>query len=194
MKRFDLYELAKQVSGITEVVGNFFAEAAQVCLELNGHQSGVEINLQGLYQEKIALEWDRKLDKETFIRWKDEKEATEYGATAIALLLVLHFGGYKFAERSPQFSIGDFYLKDTLLTNNRTNNEAFLEISGIFKTIKGNTVDIRINQKRKQLSKKPIEDETVLIAVVEFSVPKAKIVRLWMHSHSYIEQQWSFMT
>ncbi|MEN0046174.1 MAG: hypothetical protein AAF806_03835 [Bacteroidota bacterium] len=178
MKQLNLYELAKQVSGITEVVGNFFAEAAQVCLELNGHQSGVAINLEGIYNEQVVLKWDRVLDQETFASWKDEKEATEYGATAIALLLVLHFGAYQFVERSPQFALGDYYLKSTSLENMNTKDEAFLEISGIFNSSKGNTINIRIAQKKKQLKHKPIQGENVLIAVVEFSTPQAKIVKL----------------
>ncbi|MEM8528020.1 MAG: hypothetical protein AAF806_18110 [Bacteroidota bacterium] len=178
MKQFDLYELANRVSGITEVVGNFFAEAAQVCLELNGHQSGVEVLLEGIYEESIRLEWERELNKETLLSWKDEKEATEYGATAIALLLVLHFGNYEFAERSPQFALGDYYLKSAPLENTDNRDEAFLEISGIFKVNKGNTISIRVGQKKKQLKNKPIKEETVLIAVIEFSTPQAKIVKL----------------
>ncbi|MEM9884492.1 MAG: hypothetical protein AAF849_01265 [Bacteroidota bacterium] len=178
MERIKLYELANQVSGITEIVGNFFAEAAQVCLELNGHTSGVEIHVEGLYERNIVLEWSKELDKEKLLSWKDEKEATEYGATAIALLIVLHFGDYEFAERSPQFALGDFYLKSAALENTSSKDEAFLEISGIFKKTAGNTINIRIKQKRKQLKNKPIKNENVLIAVVEFSKPQAKIISL----------------
>lgn len=178
MERINLYQLAAQATGISKTVGEFLAEAAQVCLETQGHQSGTIIKIIGLHDEKVVLEWEKTLEAETLLSWKDFKEATEYGATAIALLIILHFENYNFVERLPQHSIGDYFLKKTDLDNIEKTDEAFLEISGIFKETQQNAINLRINQKKKQLSNKPISELNVLIAVVEFSKPKAKIIKI----------------
>ncbi|MEL6720542.1 MAG: hypothetical protein AAFO82_10895 [Bacteroidota bacterium] len=178
MQKFDLYQLPEQVIGISKAVGNFLGEAAQICLELNGHTSGVQVNLSGLYEESITLEWDKVLEEDTLMAWKDVKEATEYGATAISLLLILYFGEYQFAERLPQIAVGDYFLKKSALEHKNNGNEAFLEISGIYQESTSNTLNVRISQKRKQLQNKPTDNKNVLISVVEFATPKAKIVKL----------------
>jgi hypothetical protein len=147
MKKLNLYHLSRQATGISKTVGEFLAEAAQVCLEMQGHESGIEINVLGLYDETFVLEWDKKLDKETFLSWRDVKEATEYGATAISLLIILYLENFNFVERLPQNSIGDYFLKKTTLENKEKNDEAFLEISGIFNEVTSNTLNLRINQK-----------------------------------------------
>lgn len=178
MQELDLYQLSSRISGVSKAVGDFLAEAAHICLEMNGHQSGISVNVSGHYNENVRLIWNKKLDKDSVSSWRDIKEATEYGATAISLLLITHFGKYKFVERLPQLSIGDFFLKRATLNSNNCMDEAFLEISGIFKATSNNTISIRITQKRKQLNRKYIGDYTVLISIIEFSTPKAKIVRL----------------
>lgn len=178
MKRLNLYELSKKAIGVSDTFGKFLGEAAHVCLELQGHKSGVQINVLGLYKENLILEWDKELEEETFLSWKDVKEATEYGATAIALLLMLHFEDYNFIERLPQFGIGDYVLEKRAFKSKQAKKETHLEISGIFKVTNTNTLDIRINQKEKQLSKKQTTTLNVLIAVVEFSKPAAKIIKL----------------
>ncbi len=110
--------------------------------------------------------------------WKDLKEATEYGATAIALLILIHFEKCDFVERLPQTAIGDYFLKKGDLENKDTENEIFLEISGIFKEHSKQAINVRLGQKKKQLINKPIVGLYVLIAVIEFSTPKAKIIKI----------------
>jgi hypothetical protein len=63
----------------------------------------------------LLLSGKKELDKETFLSWKDIKETTEYVATAISLLIILHFENFNFVERLPQYSIGDYFLKKTIL-------------------------------------------------------------------------------
>ena len=58
MRKLNIDHLPKKITGITKKVGDFLAEAAQVCLELQGHKSGVIIKVQGLYTEEIELEWE----------------------------------------------------------------------------------------------------------------------------------------
>ena len=145
---------------------------------MNGHKSGVILKVSGYYQTDIILKWQTTLTAETILGWKDIKETTEYGATAIALLLMLELGDCNFAERLPQGGIGDYFLKKEVLSNNQAKNEIFLEISGIFKESKQNSINIRINQKKKQLAKKSTNNLNVFIAIVEFTNPKAKIVKI----------------
>jgi hypothetical protein len=59
MKRLNLHHLSKKATGISKTVGEFLAEAAQVCLEMQGHQSGVTVNIEGLYNESLIIEWEK---------------------------------------------------------------------------------------------------------------------------------------
>lgn len=177
-EKINLYKLADKAIGVSQKVGDFLGEAAQVCLEMQGHKSGVQLNITGQYEESVILEWSNKLEEETLLSWRDLKESTEYGATAIALLLLIHFESYNFVERLPQTAIADYFLKKRKLEDEITKHEIFLEISGIFRETSKNTIDIRIKQKKKQIANKSIAQWNILIAVVEFSKPKAKITKI----------------
>jgi hypothetical protein len=67
---------------------------------------------------------------------------------------------------------------NSILESSEKSDEAFLEVSGIFTETPSNSINIRINQKKKQLEKKTITGLNILISVVEFSTPKAKIIQL----------------
>ncbi len=159
-------------------MGAFLAEAAMVCLEKNGHQSGVRLKVTGDFQETFEVIWSGKVDTIIDGTWKDQKEATEFGATGIALLLMDKLSEYHTFERSKGDSF-DFYLKKNslnILSTNEAKNIALFEISGIWNEKKGNTLNMRINIKKKQLQHIPI-DSDFYVVVTEFSFPKAKIIK-----------------
>lgn len=177
MRKLNLYHLHHGLYGVTESVGLFLAEAAQVCLEQNGYQSGVVINVTGIHEEKIILEWDKVIDRETLLSWKDQNETVEYGATAIALGLMMMIKGYNYTRRMNQSEIGDYFLQKR---GTKQSNPVNLEITGTYHNTSGNILNVRIKQKRKQINKKikirPKYD--VLIAAVEFSNVRAKFEKL----------------
>jgi hypothetical protein len=56
--------------------------------------------------------------------------------------------------------------------------KAHLEVSGIFAESLTNTVNMRISAKTKGLEKRVMPSLPVFIAIIEFSIPKAKIVEI----------------
>ena len=178
MRKLELNILQNGLPGISKAMGAFLAEAAMVCLEKNGHRSGVELIVKGDFQEAFEVVWSDKVDTIIEGTWNDLKEVTEFGATGLALLLISKLTEFQIFERSKGDSF-DFYLKKSQLNNLQAGieeNLALLEISGIFKEKKGNTVNMRVNIKKKQLQNIPFDFE-LYIVVTEFSVPKAKIIK-----------------
>lgn len=88
--------------------------------------------------------------------WNDVKEATEFGATALAILLLLKFTDFTYVIRAYQGTGIDYWLgtgdytSELLPTSSRKGR---LEISGILNERKSNTVNMRINQKKKQVKR-----------------------------------------
>ena len=156
--------------GLSAAFGTFLAEGAMVCLELNNHSGEVILQVTGHFEKQFKLIWTDKLTESVKGSWKDKKEATEYGATAIALLVVSELTDYDFFERS----IGG---TDYILENKENPTEfSYLEISGLWKEGVGNTINMRVNLKKKQV-KKAVEKHSTYIIVTEFGVPKTKIYK-----------------
>ena len=100
MRKLNLNNLKEGIGGLTEAFGSFLAEAAMVCLETN-HQKGKAIlKVEGDFKENFEINWTGKLTEEVRNSWHDKKEATEYGATAIALLLLLELTDYDRFKRT----------------------------------------------------------------------------------------------
>ena len=147
---------------------------------LNGYESGVKLKIQGEIEETIVVEWNDKITDDVINSWNDVKEATEFGATALAILILLKYTDFTYVVRAYQgtgidywLGIGE-YISDTLPEDNIKGR---LEISGILKESKNNTLNMRISQKIKQAKKTDDTKLPVYIVVVEFSQPKAKIVK-----------------
>ena len=122
------------------------------------------------------MEWTQVIGDEERSSWNDLKEATEYGATAIALLVIETLLDYDYFERNFQLSSGDYILKKTPLQNTATQN-AVLEISGILEESTANRLEARLKLKEKQLAKGKKQNIAGYVAVVEFGTPKAKIIK-----------------
>ena len=56
--------------------------------------------------------------------------------------------------------------------------EALLEVSGILTETKNNRLSSRVGIKRKQVELTPFKHLPAYMIVVEFSVPKGKIIKL----------------
>ena len=99
----------------------------------------------------------------------------------LSILVVMELTDYNYFERSHQTTGYDFWL-DTIDEDNWLGVErqkiAKLEISGIWKASKSNTINMRIAQKIKQVEKVKLEEELpFIVSVIEFGTPKAKIIK-----------------
>lgn len=180
MDTLNLDVLKTGIPVISKKIGAFLAEAAAICLTLNGYESGVELKVEGEIKTTLAVEWNDKITDDVLNSWNDPKEATEFGATALAILLLFKYTDFTYFIRAFQGTGIDYWLGkgkytgEVLPTENRKGR---LEISGILKASKRNSINMRVNQKKKQSKK---TDDTLLpvyITVVEFSTPKAKIIK-----------------
>ncbi len=175
MRILNLDHLKNGCSGITPTVASYLVEAAVIFLIHNGHQSGVILNVSGAFNEQFKLIWSHQVDANIIRNWKDFKETTEYGATAIAIHLLFSLTDFRVLERSPQYGKGDYYLR----TDKQNKKVGFVEISGILKETTGNTINARVNKKVKNIKNKgkPTQQLEMFTIVTEFGKPKTKIYK-----------------
>ena len=173
MRKLHLDELKKGLSGVTEAFGTFLAEAAMFCLEENGHRGQAILSVLGDFEEDFLLIWTDSLTEEVKNSWVDTKEAVEYGATGIAMLTVLALTKFDVFRRTRGGT--DYIL--TKSDNAQLANKleiCYLEISGILTETSGNTLNMRVSLKEKQV-KKTVDDASAFVIVTEFGQPKTKI-------------------
>ncbi len=170
--KINIYSLKDQSYIPSPRVSDCYAETASVCLENQNHKKGVEIEVSGDVSAKVQLEWE-DVDQQIRDNWRDLQEATEYGATCLAILLVQILTDYKVIRRSPKRTGFDYWLgekKDTFPFQEK----ARLEISGI---LKGTNAQInqRLKEKLEQTKKSDALNLPAYVVVVEFSKPVCKI-------------------
>lgn len=172
MRKLNLDQLKLGQAGITPIIAAFLVEATVFCLMENGHQSGVVLKVVGDFEESFKLIWSDKVTAQMRKSWNDQKEVTEYGATALAALLIHKLLNYEILVRAEQGEFVDYQIGKT----NELQVQAHLEVSGIWKETSKNTVNIRVNRKLKQVEKNQ-DALPVYIIVTEFGKPKSKIVK-----------------
>ena len=164
---------------ISKSIGQYLAEGGAFCLEANGHQPGVALEIEGDYAETIELYWSNVVDSQVARAWNDSQEATEYGATAIAIIILSKLTPYTIIERSFKGTGFDYWLGTGEYDENLLpfqQRKAKLEVSGIWKESESNTVDARVSLKRRQIELGDEDGLPAIIIVVEFGTPKAKMV------------------
>ena len=167
----DLNELGDGLPAITPSFGKALAEAAGVCLESQGHAVLTQITIRGHVSIEHPLVWPQ-VTEQTRRTWNDPDEATEYGATGIAVLLSRQELGYLVIERSVKGTGIDYWMGDEsdALSFER---KARLEISGI-RSGSSSAVRDRVRQKLQQTT--PSDGSlTAFVIVVEFGTPLAEV-------------------
>jgi len=179
MLKTTLDRLKKGFPAISKNIGAYLAEGGAFCLEANGHQPGVVLVVEGDYPESMELYWSTAVDAQVARSWNDSQEATEYGATAIAIIILTALTPYTIIERSFKGTGFDYWLGSGEYDENLLpfqQRKAKLEVSGIWKESGNNTVDARVRLKRQQIELAGEEGLSAFIIVVEFGTPKAKFV------------------
>ena len=125
----DLDELADGLPAISPAWGRTLAEIAGVCLESQGHAPGVCFLTIGCATDGDKLSWT-PVTGQTRRTWGDLQEATEYGATAVAVLLAKRETGYAVIECAMQGTGIDYWIGDES-GGPPFQRKARLEISGI---------------------------------------------------------------
>ena len=167
----DLNELGDGLPAITPSFGKALAEATGVCLESQGHAVLTQITIRGHVSIEHPLVWPQ-VTEQILRTWNDPDEATEYGATGIAVLLARQELGYLVIERSVKGTGIDYWMGDEsdALSFER---KARLEISGI-RSGSSSAVRDRVRQKLQQTT--PSDGSlTAFVIVVEFGTPLAEV-------------------
>lgn len=166
MQQISLHRLAAGFPGISPRFGMFLAEAAAVCLHTGGHTSGVNWTISGDLNQTIQLVWDLDISPQILNTWKDRDEATEYGATGMALLFLLIQHQYTVVERSVKGTGFDYWL-GPIEEEDRHRQIARLEISGIRDGDKPKVLK-RVYKKLKQVKQSAHLNLPALVVVTEF--------------------------
>ncbi len=135
--------------------------------------------VSGTYDQNLQLEWGLHVDSQVKRSWNDLQEATEYGAVGIALILLKKLTHYTVIERSFKGTHFDYWLGTGEYDENLLpfeQRKAKLEVSGIWKASKSNTLEARTQIKLRQIRKSLDEALPAIVIVVEFGTPASKIV------------------
>jgi hypothetical protein len=165
--------LSEDFPHIPPECGAVLVQSAVLCLEGQGHKSGVSLAVEGDFNSTFQLLWSMDVTEAMRRYWNDPNEAAEQGAYAVALLVLRALTGLTVLERSRKGTGFDWWLS---LEDNLFQTAARLEVSGL---MRGSTrrVNARLKERVAQTKRSDTSGLTAFIAVVEFGRPVAKVVR-----------------
>ncbi len=176
--RLVLESLAEGIPVISCGCHSIYLERCLFCLDRAGHESGVNLGIMiddkgAVSENNYSLEWSTEINDALRRRHADDWSSTEYGAYAIAFLLVREMTPYTAIEQANRGTAVDYYLSDKTRDDDLIfNHAARLEVSGIGSG--GTTeIDSRLKSKLKRLKNNAIP---VYIVIVEHGTPRAKFV------------------
>jgi hypothetical protein len=162
--------------GLSAGYGTFLAEGAAVCLYKNHHHSPSDLVLTLDASAIATLLWN-EVGSELDATWADLKEAAEYGAYAVAIVVCLQATNLTRVERCAQEGTGI----DIWLTNNRDDRGIFqhsarLEVSGILQGDQ-RRIAARLKDKLNQTKKSDDTEVPAYVAIVEFGSPEMRMTK-----------------
>lgn len=164
---------------LTHVKAAVLKEACIWCLKKCEHENGVKIMCTICDDNaSYSIKWNSDVDIEGIFRAYNSDDAVEYGAEALALLLIRDKSDFTAIERAVKPSGIDYWLgyKEKDKTSLFSMKDARLEISGILREKGSNTINSRIKTKLKQIEASDYIFP-VFVSIIEFSHPKAETVR-----------------
>jgi hypothetical protein len=167
-----LSSLAEGMPGLTPAYGAVLAEAASVCLEDQGHGPSTGLKVDGDFLAAFPL---HRLTVEEQMRrsHNDAEKATENGACGVAILAIRDLTGRSVLLQSRRGTGFDYWLSSP---QGFLFQEAVrLEVSGI-RSGKEGSIRERVRRKMEQ-TERSRDLAPVLIAVVEFSGPRLRIIQ-----------------
>jgi hypothetical protein len=175
VRPLDLNRLGKTpgMPGLTRSAGQDLADAAAVCFEECGHRQPTPLNVTGwkTRQYQVAYPTVTAQKRRTY---KDQREATEKGACAVAISVVQDLAGFAVLERSWQGTGVDYWLGAE--DPHPFQKKARLEVSGILRGSE-NDMKRRVKEKCPQTEQSDHTRLEAFVAVVEFGHPMARVVK-----------------
>ncbi|MBE9061231.1 hypothetical protein [cf. Phormidesmis sp. LEGE 11477] len=171
----DFASLKQGLPAITPAFGAALAESVAVCLDEQGHQSGVSLKLLGDSSGTFLLLYS-EVTEQMRRCWNDREYATEQAAYGVALLLIQRLTEFTVIERSRRGTGFDYWLgKVSDVSEQPFQKLSRLEVSGIRQ---GSEQQIRTRVRMKIRQVQAVNNRlSVYVAVIEFSRPLAWVVR-----------------
>jgi hypothetical protein len=169
----EIVALRNGAPGLTPALGGCLAEAASICLERAEHSQGVVMAILGDLNAWVPLSWEPTSDQMRRA-WRDDDEATEFGACGIAALIVKRFRGLSIVERSVKGTGFDYWLGPEDDGHELFQRRMRLEVSGIGR---GTDAEIRARVRQKERQTAQVASRLpAVIAVVEFASPQSRLI------------------
>jgi hypothetical protein len=165
--------LAVAFPHIPPACGTMLAQAAILCLDKQGHVSGVPLTVKGSHIGVYTLHWSDRVTEPMQRFWNDWDEATEQAAYAVALVLMRAVTGYTVVERSRKGTGFDWWLGND---DNIFQAKARLEVSGILRGTE-KRIRTRVLAKTRQTQQSDSVQLPAHVVVVEFGKPQARMVQ-----------------
>jgi len=161
---------------VSRVIGAHLAKAAAIRFEDQGHSAGVELSVDGDFEDIYEVYWVDHITDQMLRSWGDEEYTTEHAACGVALLLICDLTDYIVISRSHKRTGFDYWVGTEEENEDEPPslvNKARLEVSGIRENPNGITA--RVNEKLRRLDRFP-NPLPAYIIVVEFSTPRSRVV------------------
>jgi len=171
MDKLNIFSLNQQTYIPSARFCELMAEAALVCFDNQNHKEVISIKIEGAIADDLCFQLE-KVTERIKDNWRDLEEATEYGATCIAIWIILKFTKYQVVQRSPKKTGFDYWL-DFQDSEYPFQNRAKLEISGILKGTKSQ-LKRRLKEKIKQTKRYETNSLPTYVIVIKFDEPIAK--------------------
>lgn len=160
--------------GVSHHHGMSLSEAAIVCLDSQGHESGVLLKMSGSLNADCELIWD---DCTTVMKatYNDANDATADGAYCVAILMIYKYRQLKVWDKSPTYNGYDYSLVPLDITDDDGyvyEGTSRLEVSGI-RNGDAATINQRIKEKVDRLRR---NRNSGTVFVVEFGKPVGQVV------------------
>lgn len=173
IKDININSLKDIATEMSSIQCNFWAENCAIALQELQKQQGELLIVNGDISLQFRLFWTIP---ESTNGYKEPRDWLKYGAVAISCFLVREITEYSVIEESPQGTGFDYWLGyDESSPNFDPDNfyQARLEISGIAKESKSNTINSRSLKKKKQTKRSDHLGIPAFVSVIEFKTPKA---------------------
>lgn len=179
MKSIKLDVLKEGLEGISQSLGSWMCECSIVCFLSQDHNTGVRLKVvtgfEGTTNEVFFVNWDAEVSEKELRSHNDDNRTTDFGSMAVALLLASQLTEFTSFETSKTGSGIDFWLSNDSDDSNFFG--ARLEISGIRKATKTNTLDKRLKIKLTQVSQSDNTSLPAYIAIIEFGKPESAFIK-----------------
>lgn len=153
--------------------GEILAEAASVCLDSQGHPSGVTMDVVGVRKAQYSISYS-PVPESVARSWADIPYAVEHGAYGITALLIQELTGLTILERSRKGTGFDLWLGLASDKSSLFDKKARLEVSGILNEDHSNSIQSRVNRKLRQIALSG-NQATHYVSVVEFGHPRSHL-------------------